>query len=534
MQNTDAFSVTRIPRKSILALAVSAAVAAGAVQNSYALSFEPADEVTVHWDTTVGYSAGWRVSEQDAEALADINNDDGNRSFKKGAMVNNRFSVLSEADIQYKNYGAFIRGSAFYDGAYYGTNDNDSEATFNGNGDHDGFSQAVKDAHGSDARILDAFVYGSFDVRDQLLNVRVGKQVVSWGESLFIPGISSAMSPADATKTTVPGVEVKDILLPVGQIFAQYDVTDTLSVSAYSQWEWAQNEISEAGSYFGASDSLDNAGDNLLLPIPGVGNLKAAHGQDIDARDSGQWGVALNYYAEDLGYGTDFGLYYLNYHDKSPSIVTGDYYSFFGNILPGSYHKEFVEDIKLIGFSFSTLIGDTNVGGEIAYRKDAAVNPTGFNASTDAIRRADTLQAQVSVIHSFGASAVADDLIFTGEFGYNEVRGINNNNELPGYADLSMDESGAGIAGSVTFKYNGVFPGTNMEVPVNFSHNINGNSAAGGFTRGQNSDRVSVGTKFIYKTQWEAGVNYSAYFGSYEENQYTDHDFVSVNLKYSF
>ncbi len=115
MQNTDAYSVIdahsfmKVPRKSILALAVSAAVSAGAVENSYALSFEPADEVTVHWDTTVGYSAGWRVSEQDAKALAQPIDDDGNRNFAKGAMINNRFSILSEADIQYKNYGVFIR-----------------------------------------------------------------------------------------------------------------------------------------------------------------------------------------------------------------------------------------------------------------------------------------------------------------------------------------------------------------------------------------------------------------------------------------
>ncbi|WP_066017147.1 DUF1302 domain-containing protein [Endozoicomonas atrinae] len=511
---------------------MSAAVSAGAVQNSYALSFEPADEVTVHWDTTVGYSAGWRVSEQNQEALANPIDDDGNRNFKKGAMVNNRFSVLSEADIQYKNYGAFIRGSAFYDGAYYGKTDNDSPLTYNGYGNHDGFSKQVRDAHGSDARILDAFVYGSFDIKGQLLNVRVGEQVVSWGESLFIPGISSAMSPADATKTTVPGVEVKDILLPVGQVFAQYDVNDSLSIAAYSQWEWAKNEISESGSYFGASDILDKAGQTLPLGGPYV----ATHNPDIDAKSTGQWGVAVNYYAENLGYGTDFGLYYINYHDKNPSIVLD-----FNNpgpnppaYLPSGYHSEFVEDIKLIGISFSTLIGDTNVGGEIAYRKDAAVNPAGYNNSSAAIRIADTVQAQLSVIHSFGASAIADDVVFSGEFGYNEVRGINNNNELPGYADLTMDESGAGIAGSVTLKYNSVFPGTNLEVPVNFSHNINGNSAAGGFTKGQNSDRVSVGTKFIYKTQWEAGINYSAYFGSYEENQYTDRDFVSVNLKYSF
>ena len=478
MQIKDAYSVIKRPRKSILALAVSAAVSAGAVQNSYALSFEPADEVTVHWDTTVGYSAGWRVSEQDQDALNNNNDDDGNRSFKKGAMINNRFSLLSEADIQYKNYGAFIRGSAFYDGAYYGTNDNDSPSTYNGSGDHNGFSKAVKDAHGSDARVLDAFVYGSFDVNDQMLNVRVGKQVVSWGESLFIPGISSAMSPADATKTTVPGVEVKDILLPVGQVFAQYDINDSTSVAAYSQWEWKQNEVSEAGSYFGVSDSLDNANGSIFLPF---GGLSMARGQDIDARDSGQWGLALNYYAEDLGYGTDFGLYYLNYHDKNPTIVTGDYYDFFGNDVPGTYHKEFVEDIKLIGLSFSTLVGDTNVGGEIAYRKGAGVNQSGTYGSSEAILIGNTVQAQVSAIHSFGASIIADDVYFLWRVWLQQSNQVYRWNAFLPMEATKMDDFGVGVAGAITLKYNSVFPGTNLEVPVNFSHNINGNSAAGSF-----------------------------------------------------
>ncbi len=530
MQNTDAYSVTRIPRKSILALAVSAAVATGAVQNGYALSFEPADEVSVSWDTTVGYSAGWRVSEQSEEALADPFKDDGNRNFKKGAMVNNRFSILTEADIQYRNYGAFIRGSAFYDGAYYGKTDNDGTGVYNGFGSYDSFSDQLKNVHGNDARILDAFVYAGFDVGGQLLNIRVGEQVVSWGESLFIPGISSAMSPADATKTTVPGVEVKDILLPVGQVFAQYDITDTLSVAAYSQWEWAKNEVSESGSYFGSGDILDEAALGIVTQ---QGTL--IHNADMSAKDSGQWGVAVNYYAEDLGYGTDFGFYYLNYHDKSPSLVYDwMYHPLAMRDVQVGYHSEFVEDIKLIGLSFSTLVGDTNVGGEIAYRKGAGVNQSGLYNSREDVLIGNIVQAQLSVIHSFGASSVADDIMFTGELGYNKVTKFTDGTPFADGSSQKMDESGAGIAGSLTFKYNSVFPGTNMEVPVNFSHNINGNSAAGSFTSGQNSDRVSVGTKFIYKTQWEAGLNYSAYFGSYEENQYTDRDFVSVNLKYSF
>ncbi len=167
--------------------------------------------------------------DDDALVMTNINGDDGNNNFKKGAMVNNRVSIISEAALSYKNFGAFIRGSAFYDDVYFHKNDNESPGTSNNvSVPHNEFTQGTKDQNGKDARLLDAFVYGDFDISGRNLNLRIGRQMVSWGEGLFIPGVSRAMSPADGTKANVPGVEVKDVLLPVGQVFGQFDITNDL------------------------------------------------------------------------------------------------------------------------------------------------------------------------------------------------------------------------------------------------------------------------------------------------------------------
>ena len=513
---------THVPGKTLLALAIAGALAA---QNAQALSFQPSDEVTVDWDTTLSYGAAWRMQKPDAELLADINGDDGNRNFKKGSMINNRFSIISEVDTRYRNLGLFLRGSAFYDGAYYGENDNDSAGTYNGYGSPNRFSDQVKDSHGSKARVLDAFAYGTFDIGDRSLSLRVGQQVVSWGTSLYIPGMSTAQSPADASKSVIPGVEVKDIYLPVGQVLAQFDMTQNLSVSAYSQWEWKKTEVNESGSYFSYTDMLDEAGYKILgaqLPI------YRDKGKDQEARDDGQWGVAFEYYAENLGYGTDFGLYYMNYHDKAPIVNTARTPSGTSPDLYLPYHLEYAEDIKLIGASFSTVIGNTNVGGEIAHRKDAVV----YVGPSDTRRavRGSTAQVQLSAIHSFGQTVFADEVLFTGEFGYNRVLDVKDHS----VSELTDDRSGSGMGGMVTLKYNNIAPATNLEIPISFSKNFNGHSAAGTFTNGQNTDRMSIAAKVFYKDNVEASIAYTAYFGNAEDNKYTDRNFASINLKYSF
>src|SRR3546814_5312556 len=60
-----------------------------------------------------------------------INSDDGDRNFKKGALIHNRLSVIGELQLHHKDYGAVLSGSAFYDDVYHHQNDNDAPDTVN-------------------------------------------------------------------------------------------------------------------------------------------------------------------------------------------------------------------------------------------------------------------------------------------------------------------------------------------------------------------------------------------------------------------
>ncbi len=239
-----------------------------------------------------------------------------------------------------------------------------------------------------------------------------------------------------------------------------------------------------------------------------------ARGSDVAARDSGQWGVALNYFAEGLGNGMDLGLYYINYHDKQPMVAAD----------ASTYHLEYQEDIKMIGASVGTLIGSTNIGAEVSMRKGAVVYDSSASPSPTL---ADILQAQVSAVHAFGVTPLADDIMFSGEIGMNHVKGYKE-------SELNGDKSGSGLGASVTFKYTNVMVGTNFEIPVKFSANIEGDSAGGKFTSTENSDRVSFGGKLIYQGNLESSLIYTAYLGDFEDNAYTDRDYLAFNVKYAF
>ncbi|NVK44004.1 MAG: DUF1302 domain-containing protein [Oceanospirillaceae bacterium] len=495
---------------------------------AHALSFTPAEDVRLDWDTVVNYGASWRVESRDDELLANPNADDGDRSFDKG-LVSNRVSFLTEADLQYNDVGAFVRASGFYDDAYYGRNDHDSPGTSNNlSVGHNSFTDETQYQHGARIRMLDYFLYGNYNLGGQRLALRLGDQVVSWGESLFLfNGISSAQSPVDATKANVPGVEVKDIFLPVGQLFAQMDLGDSLSASAYYQYEWDKTEIDAVGSYFSTTDILDEGGESILAS-DGMGGFLPAltRGNDRKASDSGQWGLALRYIADS---GTEYGLYTLNYHDKAPQVAFGNFTDISATlgmpagsvIVPTTYHLDYVEDIRLYGASLSTLVGDTQFSGEFSYRVDAPVLDQNSQTALD-----DIAQAQVSVIHVFGSKAIADMVTLTAEAGYNRVMDRDGD-------ELANDKSAWGYTAQLNLDYYNVFTGVDMTVPINFSHGVNGRSSvAGTFSEGDN--RASIGASFTYLNNLQTELRYTAFLGDANESALSDRDFVSFNVKYSF
>ncbi|MNQ14931.1 hypothetical protein D3C85_278910 [compost metagenome] len=512
-----------------------------------ALSFQPNDDLQVSWDTTLTYALAWRTESRDHAlsrglpnpAIANI--DDGNNAFDKGSLITNRASFLTEANFNWRqDFGLFIRASGFYDEVYNRSNDNGTGTSncFAG-GDcsrPNRFSQDTIDQHGKDIRLLDSYVYGSWNLGGHNLNLRIGDQVVSWGESLFIAnGISSAMSPADGTKANTPGVEVKEIFLPVGQVFGQISLTDSLGLQAYYQYEWEKTEIDGVGSFFSVTDQMDEGG--FTDAFGATRRLK-----DDKPGDSGQYGVALTYVAGSLN-NTEFGLYYLRFHDKAPTL------DFLTNWNTGNYQVRYFDNIDLYGASFSTVLGETNVSGELSYRDGQPVLvDTGL---TPHAVRAKTLQTQVSFIHAFGTSALADNTTLTGEVGYNEVL---DNDKAPSFTAFVPDGAGGilplttnktdklfndrnawGYTLNLSLEYLNLFEGWDLTVPLIFSQNLGGDSSlAGSFGMGQGDDRLGIGTTWRYLNNFTLEARYNAFLGDAGDAPLADRDNFGVSAKYSF
>lgn len=83
-------------------------------------------DINLRWDNTVKYSAGMRVGGQDDKLSqnapppagggagpAALNGNDGDLNFKRGSLTSNRFDLLSEMDVTYRNdFGARVSAAA--------------------------------------------------------------------------------------------------------------------------------------------------------------------------------------------------------------------------------------------------------------------------------------------------------------------------------------------------------------------------------------------------------------------------------------
>lgn len=516
----------------ILATSVSSLVPAEAL----ALSWELKSGTTVDLDTTVTYDAQWSVEGNDPTLLNAGGNDllaslsdDGNRNFDSGDMTQNRIGIGTDLDINYGDGGFFARARGWYDERY------NDESLYEGKP----FQKDGIDETRSDVELLDAFAYHVFYVNDQPWSVRVGKQVVSWGESLFLGGgISSAQGPLDATKANAPGTELKDIFLPLGQAYTEIALSDAFSVGAYYQWDWEPTRIDAPGSNFSILDVVGIQSDGDLADTSEFIGVDAPVTKDEP--DEGQFGVALRYLAESLN-STEFGLYYLNYNDFFPALQFDLAPAFSGQPDDVRVIQEHFEDIDLYGFSFGTVVGGTNISGEVSYRDGQPVQvayPAGFK-----FEKAETLQAQVSVLHVFGSNPIADLLQFRGEVGYNRILDLE---ERTGdiTSQLDNDRNAAGAVLSLKGNYFNVAPALDMAHTLTYRQDFNGVSSVP-FTFTEGVEQLSWKTSFTYLNNHSFGASYVWYItdpnqilkerGNLELGHLNaDRDYLAAFYKYRF
>lgn len=239
-----------------------------------------------------------------------VNSDDGNLNYGKG-WVSALLKGSHDLELRYRNFGAFFRGYYFHD----------FEA---GDTRRTPLSDDAKDRVVEGAELLDAYVLGNFTLGTGMpVDVRIGRQVLSLGESTFIPNGINVVNPFDLSKLRAPGSELKEALLPVNMVKASIGLTDNITIEPFWLLEFRRNELEPAGSYFSTNDFASRGGRNVFLgfgALPDTGTLGAIpRGDDRRPDDLEQYGVAMRIMAPALN-DTEFGLFYANYRSRSPVI----------------------------------------------------------------------------------------------------------------------------------------------------------------------------------------------------------------------
>jgi hypothetical protein len=517
-------------------------------------------DIRMTWDNTVKYSAAWRVRGVDG-AVADnsigpqANTNDGDLNFDRG-LVSNRVDLLSEFDFRFKrDYGFRVSGAAWYDQVYNGSNDNPGAlggALVNSrSARYDEFTKATEIQHGRNAELLDAFAYGNFAPGDMSLNLKAGRFTQLYGESLFFGsnGIAGAQTPLDLARAlSVPNSQFKEVARPVGQLSAQLQITPNVTIGAYYQLEWRKSRLPAAGSYFSFADFVDEGGETIILG-PGAAVFR---GKDIEARDAGQGGLQVKL----KGDNAEFGLYAAQYHDKMPQF----YLRPGVNVKPGSvgdYVQAFAQNIRTVGASFSTLLGETNIGGELSFRDNMPLvargntvilpgNTTADGKDDAAFPKGRTMHLNLSAISVLGESPLWDGASFIGEFAYNRRLKVTDNADQ---LDPLATRDASAIQFVFTPEYFQVMPGLDLQMPIGVSYGLSGRSSVNGaLFPSERGGNFSIGVKADYQRTWQAGLNYTHYFGSAGsvikygtavpelsyQNFHGDRDFISLSVQRTF
>ncbi len=435
-------------------------------------------------DNTVSYGFTSRTENPDQRLIGianggsafSVNGDDANLNYNNKGIISSTVKITSELELNYQDsWGVFVRGTAFHDFK-------------NANGDTDriDLTDDAVDLVGRRGEILDAYLWSAFDLGGRPAEIRLGDQVLSWGESTFIGNSINTINPIDVAAIRTPGAELREALLPVTMFSASLGTSQNTSLEVFYQLDWEPFRIDPSGSYFSTNDFASDGGNFLVLgfgqapdyvevPLPTGGTtylpnpaLQAAvpalagtavpRLPDREADDSGQHGIAFRVFAPNLN-DTEFGFYYMNYHSRLP-IINGHSGTLPGLLSgnfagSGGYFVSYPEDIELFGASFNTTVGDTAVQGEISHRQDVPlqvddvellfatlggggdfsaalaglrafnqVGAFGLDEDVPGFRRLDVTQVQATATHTVPQFLGADQAVFVGEAGVTYVHDL--------------------------------------------------------------------------------------------------------------
>ncbi|MES2258239.1 MAG: DUF1302 family protein [Pseudomonadota bacterium] len=550
------------PRLSAMSGALLAACACGLfqVQPALAVEFETGSpDLKIRWDNTFKYTAAARLNEQSQKLInsppISNNQDDGDRNFNRG-LVSNRLDIFTEFDLSYQDAGLRVTGAGWYDQVYNQANDGNSPRSFNGyTTPYNRFSTAARVAHGRNAELLDAFVFGKADLGGMPLTFRAGNYSLLWGESLFFGnnGISGTQAALDIVRlTSVPNSLFKEVVLPDTQVSAQLALNSELSLGAYYKFSWRPNRFPVAGSYFASTDVIAGA-ERFFVGAPGANGTSPylVRRTDLEAEGSGQGGLQLKWHPGEY----DVGFYAIRFNDRNPSI-----YRYEGaNANPsvgrvGEYNLAYNEHAKTFGISASRSFGDVVLSGEMSTRRDtqllsdAQSIPAGTIANNNAPKYGvgNTAHVNLNWLWTLPPNAIAGESVLLGELAWNRRLSVKLN---PNALALFSTRDAWGGRVSYTPTYRQALSGLDLSVPFSISYFPKGKSSAvAGFGVDKGGD-MSLGIEATYLDTWRASLSATHFYGP--ENTFLtaspkggatfslqqslkDRDFIALSIRRTF
>lgn len=429
-----------------------------------ALDFEWGD-FNAQLDNRITIGAAWRMEERDERLLAKLNvpgqqnlctaddclslggdpepirrlvnakggfsftnADNGNMNYDQYDPVSGLARIDSKLSFSWNDYFGKITTVGFFDEV--NRDFRQTHLNTRWQDPHSRRTRKVERRFAKNAEIREAFIGGVvalpyFDSYE--LNFSIGKQRLRWGEAnLHLFNTLDFINPLDAGLARMPGLDLSSINTPAGLFIMGMEVSDTVSVEFFYQYDWEVVRPDPAGSFLSTND-LAGGGVYAILGLGqfsedpnkqyvsnGAASLISSATRTVVIEDEdfgfpeegGQYGLKVSWYAEDFFNGTEFGFHASNYHSRLPyastfaaqasctrdAAIPGDLASalvacngFNGSInvsglgrepLPVDTMRIFIdypEDIQLYGVSFNSELGSWSIAGEYNFHNDLPI-----------------------------------------------------------------------------------------------------------------------------------------------------------------
>ena len=395
---------------------ISIAVLGAATSSAYGYDFTMGDgAVQGSWVTNLTAGAGIRTKSPSCSLTGDPNaygcgaaantnqwgyGDNGNLNYRKGQPFSTYVSATSELLLKMPSEGLkfMVRGTGMYD-------------FLAGNTARTPLSSTASAQVVYNAQLLDLWAQKDFTIGGRNAHVRLGNQVINWGESMFAQSGINTTNSLDTQKLLIPGAQLKQALLPAPMLSVAADLSHGFSTEAYYQFQWNGNRYPPVGSYWSLANVFGRGAEpftintnNLNVAGPSAGTIAGLTGLDkgnsgvldgiknglvngtyagpplndigipvstqLPAKYRPQFGVKFNF--SPRSFDANFAFYYLNYTDKSPVLST---------LANGTAQWSYLGNRQLFGASANFGIGPWAIGTELSYRpRDAVALSSCFGA----------------------------------------------------------------------------------------------------------------------------------------------------------